>query len=304
MANATDAGRHEDTIEKSIHLFEGERSLVITGMLGLILAAGIFVFIYFQGPIILPEGNLNDAFSFNAAVGIFFVSIAAILPFARLGTRKRQAIRWLLILVALYFYGIETIQNFRGLAPRFTEGGTELDGIASVLFGVVALLFVILLILLMIQFFRIKPPYERPLLILGIRYALVSVLLANMAGIWMSILQDRFVGDAGNLIVLHGMGFHALQTLIIPGWLLEKTNVNERLQKLIIHYGGIAWLLSIILIGLQTGLGRSVFELTFLPILAILLLLVWLYTVIVATVLFIKKWRTKNMDNEHNKSFS
>lgn len=275
--------------EPSIRLFKGERWLVITGIIGFILAAGIAIFIYFKGAIILPEGNMSDAFSFNAAIGIFILSIAAILPLARLGTRKRKAIRWLFILSALYAYVIETVQNFRGLNPRFSSEGALPDIVAGLLFGVISLLLVILALLLTIQFFRIKSPYESPMLILGIRYAFLSVLIANLAGVWMILLQDRFTGDAGNLIILHGLGFHALQTLIFPGWLLERTQVNESLKKTLIHYGGIAWLLSIILIGIQTAIGQPVFELATLPILAGILLLIWLGTVIITFVNFIKK---------------
>lgn len=47
----------------------------------------------------------------------------------------------------------------------------------------------------------------------------------------MILLQDRFTGDMGNIIVLHGIGFHALQTLIFPGWLLEKVQLNERIKN-------------------------------------------------------------------------
>ena len=72
---------------------------------------------------------------------------------------------------------------------------------------------------------------------------------------------------------------------------MEKTQVNERLKKRLIHYGSLAWMLSIILIGFQTALGRSVFELTALPILASMLLLVWLGTAIAASVFFIRKRR-------------
>ena len=42
---------------------------------------------FFKGSIILPVGNMRDAFSFNAAIGIYVLSIAAILPLTRLGTR-------------------------------------------------------------------------------------------------------------------------------------------------------------------------------------------------------------------------
>ncbi|AOZ94689.1 hypothetical protein PNBC_18280 [Paenibacillus crassostreae] len=281
-----------DIVEPLIKVVEKEKGLVATGIFGFILSAGIALYIFFQGKIILPEGNMGDAFSFNAGIGMFILSIAVILPFAKLGTRKRKTMRWFYITAALYSYAIETVQNFRGLNPRFSREGTIIDMIGGILFGAVSLVLVSLAVILMIQFFRMKPPYERPFLLMGIRYAFLSILLANLAGIWMILLQNRSTGADGNLIVLHGIGFHALQTLILPGLLFEKTQVNERFKKLLIHYGSIAWMLSILLIGFQTALGRTVFELTALPILASLLMLVWFGTAITAAALFIRKKRT------------
>ncbi|MEH7254617.1 hypothetical protein V7111_21125 [Neobacillus niacini] len=275
----------------SVKLFEGERALVTTGLIGFILSASIAFYIFFNGSTIAPEGNMKDAFSFNAAIGMFILSIAAILPLARFGVRKRKVVRCFFIIASLYSYVIETIQNFRGINPRFSREGTVVDIGAGMLFGVVSLVLVTLAIVLMIQSLRMKPPYERPLLILGIRYAFFSVFAANMAGIWMILLQGSLTQDGGNIIVLHGIGFHALQTLILPAWLLEKVHVRARLKKWLIHSGSIAWMLSILLIGIQTALGQTVFELTLLPILAGLLLLIWFGTVIVSCGLLFKQMR-------------
>ncbi|WP_228552388.1 hypothetical protein [Gracilibacillus salitolerans] len=281
--------------EPSVKLFDGERWLIITGLIGLTLSIGIALFIFFQGHIRLPEGDMKDAFSFNAAIGIFILSIAAILPLVRFSDRKRKVIRWFFIVASIYSYVIETVQNFRGINPRFSRVGTEIDIVAGILFGVISLVLVALAVILMIHFFRIKSPYERPLLILGIRYAFLSVFVANIAGIWMIILQDRLTGDAGNLIVLHGLGFHALQTLILPAWLLEKAQVKDRIKNRLIHSGSIAWLLMILLIGIHTGFGRSVFELTILPIFGSVLFFIWLASVISAFVFFIKPKSDNNL---------
>lgn len=282
-------------VEQSPKLFKGERALVLTGILGFILAAGIAVYIFIHGPLIAPEGNVRDAFSFNAAIGMFVLSIAAILPLTKFGDAKRKAVRYFFITASLYSYVIETVQNFRGLNPRFSREGAVIDTFAGILFGVVSLVLVALTILLTIHFLRMKAPIKRPLLIIGVRYAFVSVLVANLAGIWMILLQDRFTGEAGNLIVLHGIGFHALQTLIFPAWLLEKAPINDRIKKALIHSGGIAWMLMIGMIALQTALGHSVFELTTLSILAGLSFLGWLGTVVMATVLRMKQRRTNTI---------
>ncbi|WP_338448827.1 hypothetical protein R4Z09_21785 [Niallia oryzisoli] len=275
-------------VEPSIKLFEGEKALVITGIVGFILAVFTKIVIFIQGPVILPEGNLNDVFSFNAAIGSFILSIAAILPLARLKKHKRKLIRWTFVAASLYSYGIETIQNFRGLNPRFSQEATLVDLMAGMVFAVVSLTIVILGLLLMVQFFRIKKPFERHLLIIGTRYAFLSVLAANAAGIWMILLQDRLIGVSGNFIVLHGIGFHAMQTLIIPAWLLEKVQVQEIIQKRLVHIGSIAWMISIIMIGFQTALGRTVFELSTLPILTSLSLLIWFGTALTAAWIFLK----------------
>jgi hypothetical protein len=285
-------------VENSSKFFYGEKSLVITGLIGFILAAGIAVYIFFQGPLIGPEGNVKDAFSFNAAIGMFILSIAAILPLTRFTSGTRKAVRWLFISATIYSYAIETIQNFRGLNPRFSQEGSLIDTIGGMLFGVVSLVLVILTLWLTIHFMRMRAPVNRPLLIIGIRYAFLSILAANFAGIWMILLQGRFTGDAGNLIVLHGIGFHALQTLIVPAWLLEKIHMNEHYKMLFIHMSSIVWMLMIVLIGIQTALGRTVFELTTLPILAGLLLLAWVGTVINVGVLFLKQLRGHTLSTD------
>ncbi|OLS34753.1 hypothetical protein BTR25_21335 [Bacillus sp. MRMR6] len=276
----------------SVKLFEGERGLVITGLIGFILSAGIAIYLFFQGPTILPEGNVKDAFSFNAAIGIFMISIAAILPLTKFAARKRRVIRWLFIFASLYCYTIETVQNFRGISPRFSREGTVVDMMAGILFGVISLLLVILTIVLAIHFLRMKQQHDRSLLIMGVRYAFISVLVGNFAGIWMIILQDRLTGDGGNVIILHGIAFHALQTLILPAWLLEKARIKDEIKKSLIHISSIAWMLSMLLIGIQTALGRTVFELTLVPILTGVLILVWLGTVTTVFVFLINLRRT------------
>jgi hypothetical protein len=140
-----------------------------------------------------------------------------------------------------------------------------------------------------------KRPFERPLLLMGIRYAFLSVFAANLAGIWMILLQNRLTGDGGNVIVLHGLGFHSLQTLILLAWFLERAPVRDWVKKRLIHLGCIAWMLSILMIGIQTALGRTVFELTLLPILGSLLLLVWFATLIIAYVFWIKQRKTNSL---------
>lgn len=271
-----------ELLTSAVSIFKREKALVILGLLGFVIAGYAAVFMFFQGAVVLPEGNIKNVFSFAAALGIFLFSIAAILPFAGFTARKRKVVRRLNIAAASYSYVIETLQNFRGFNPRFSKAGSLVDTLGGALFGVLSLSFVISGILLAVQFLKMKAPLSRPVLIHGIRYALLSVFIANLAGLIMMSLQGRFTGAGGNYIVLHGIGFHSLQTLLLPAWLLEHSKLRPGKQRLLLHTGSIAWLLGILFIAVQTSLGRSMFEVSLFPILALLCLLVWLLTVISA----------------------
>ncbi|GKU77255.1 hypothetical protein [Paenibacillus sp. L3-i20] len=257
-------------------LFAGERLLVMVGLLGLVLAAISALYIGFNGATILPEGNIESVFSFDAALGLFALSIAAIMPLANLSSRNRAIIRWLFIQSALYAYAVETIQHFRGINPRFSEVGTTADTIFGALFGLESFVLIIATVLLAISFFRRRGYEALKPLVLSIRYAFVSTMAAFAGGIWMIALQSRYTGDAGNLIVLHGLGFHALQALPLLGWLLMRSNMDAKITHRWVHIGSISWTLAILFVAIQTVLGRTLFELTLLPILSLVMLLAWL----------------------------
>lgn len=252
----------------SVKLFEGERVLVWAGLLGFLLAAicGIWVLLY--GGERSPDGNVANAFSFNAAFGIFLLSSAAISPLSARSPRKRAFFRWALVLLALYSYGAETIQNFRGVNPRFVEDGSILDHFVGIGFGLVALLLVLVYIFFSIPFFQRQASLTRPEIVLAIRYALLTTMLSFAAGIWISVNQGRYTGLEGNIIWLHGLGFHGLQALPLIAWLTEHSSITTALRHRIIHLTGVAFTLGVIFIGWQTLLGNTLWEWTWLPILA------------------------------------
>lgn len=274
-------------------LFQGERSLVITGLIGFLFATICALYIYTNQPIVLPEGNIKDAFAFNAAIGIFILSIAAILPLAKFTNLNRKIVRCFFVIASLYGYLIETIQHFRGINPRFSQVGGTIDFIAGILFGVVSLALVVFILILAIQFLRTQSSQNRPLLIIGIRYAFLSAIAGNIAGLWMIILQDRFTGVAGNIIVLHGISFHALQTLLLLAWVLEKLQIHQHIKRKMLHLGCSSWSLSILCIAIQISLGKSNFEFSFFPLLTVALLLLWLITFISASKLFLQQYELR-----------
>lgn len=246
--------------KSSVKFFEGEKWLVLTGLLGFLLAGICAVWVLMYGGPVSPDGNVSNAFSFNAALGIFLLSTAAIAPFSAMGMKGRAFFRWSYILLALYSYFAETVQNFRGVNPRFVKSGMPFDNMVGDIFTFVALFLILCYLFLAIQYFRKKAYKRRPALIVGIRYAMIAVMFSFMAGIWISVNNGRIVGVDGNIIVLHGLGFHALQALPFVAWLSDRNSFTANARSKWTHLAGIAYLLALIAIGWQTYLGRSLFE--------------------------------------------
>ncbi|MDR0271458.1 hypothetical protein [Paenibacillus sp.] len=259
--------RNEGTSEE-IRLFKGEKWLVLTSILGFFLAAFCGLWVVVFGKDVAPGGNVLNAFSFNAAIGIFLLSTAAILPYSGLGRRGRAFIRYPYIILTLYAYAAETVQNFRGMNPRFPKEGSPFDVTVGMIFGVVALLLVVFYLVLAIMYFRPKVYQTQPEIITGIRYAMVAVMLSFAAGIWISMIQSRMVGLHGNIIWLHGLGFHALQAVPLVAWLAARSSLSAASRIRMIHLTGISYILGLLAIGWQTVLGHTVLEWSSLPVAA------------------------------------
>lgn len=260
--------------QAALTFWEGEKWLVLTGLLGFVLAAACGVWVMIYGGPVLPNGDVLKAFSFNAALGMFLLSTAAILPFSALGARSRAVFRWVYILLALYSYAAETVQNFRGVDPRFVKGGTPFDIWVGSIFTFVALLLVLFYLFAALSFFRRKAYQLRPELVVGIRYAMLAVILSFAAGIWISFNAGRYVGMHGNIIWLHGLGFHALQVVPLIAWLSEQKGLTATGRKGVIHLTGIAYLIGLLAVGWQTYLGLPVLAWSALPNLACICFLV------------------------------
>lgn len=262
--------RNQETGEtkSEVRVFEGEKWLMIAGLLGFLLAGICGVWVILYGTEVAPHGDVSKAISFNAALGIFILSTAAISPFSALGTKSRAVFRWSYIVLALYSYFAETVQNFRGVNPRFVKNGTAFDEGVGSIFAFVALLLVLFYLFLAIQYFRKKAYKLRPKLVLSIRYAMIAVMFSFTAGIWISINQGRIVGLHGNIIWLHGLGFHALQALPLVAWLTKRSPLTISVLSKFIHITGCAYLLGLVAIGWQTILGFSILEWSVLPLFA------------------------------------
>lgn len=250
-------------------LFEGEKGLVLTGLLGFMLAAVCGIWTLINGGEVAPGGDVSKAFSFDAALGIFLLSTAAILPLSALGERSRFWFRSVYIGLALYSYGAETIQNFRGVNPRFVDSDSAFDQAVGNIFTFVALFLVLFYLYLGIQFFRSNVYKLRPEMALSVRYAMIAVTVSFAAGSWISANQGRFTGAEGNIIWLHGLGFHALQAVPLVAWFVLRTDANARARRALIHIAGSAYLLGLAAIGWQTANGHALMSWSPLPIAAV-----------------------------------
>lgn len=258
--------RREPTALKNLLLREKE--LVMTGLLGFVLAGICAVWVLLYGGPVAPDGDVSKAFSFNAALGIFLLSTAAVSSVSPMRERNKVIFRRFYCLLALYGYGAETVQHFRGINPRFVQDGSAFDYAVANIFAVVALLLVVSYAVFAVSYFRKPSDPSHSEIVLGVRYAMIATMLSFAAGIWISAIQSRYTGPDGNIIWLHGFGFHALQALPLIAWLSGKASFTESYRKQRIHLSGLAYLAGLAAIGWQTYLGRPILEWSAFPFLA------------------------------------
>ncbi|WP_100406965.1 hypothetical protein [Bacillus solitudinis] len=258
--------------EKLYLSVKDEKVMAWIGILGIVLGAICLVIILFKGSVTPPEGDLFKAVSFNVALGIFAITTAFLLPFSTFRPKSRSILRWSIIFLTLYSYSIETIQHLRGLNPRFSTSAGPLDIIFGALFGLFSIAIVIYYVIISINFFRKRTKVSRPLLVSGIRYGMLSTFIAFIGGLWMIALQGRYFGDSGNIIWLHGLAFHGLQIIPLIALLTEKTILSEKLKRRWIHISGVSWLSALLIIGIQTGIGISIFQISIPSVLALCLI--------------------------------
>ena len=224
-------------------LWTRERLVVACGLLAFLLA-GVCLGIAVAGGSwhIRPEGRLLEAVKFEIGVGIYFLTLALLVPFAGMTERGRR--RWVAWTVgnALYFVPIEAVQAIRGLDPRFTTAGSDLDRAAGAVFGLTAIVTIVLFAILVRRFFGRGLIPDQPALRLGIRYAVAAITFAFGSGIAMSLMQTRVVMGSGTLMPIHAAGFHGIQAVPIVPLLLAWSPWSRSTQHRLTHAAGLAWL--------------------------------------------------------------
>lgn len=251
------------------------RPIAWGGFLGIALGLFCLAIALVRGPFIPPEGELHKAITFDIAVGIYLLTIAFLVPSAGFSEKGRR--RWLgwSIAIFAYSYSMETIQTLRGYDPRFSRVAPVPDQILGGLFALVAIGMIVTFVVLAKGFFRRGRSDAHSPVLLAIKYGCAATLGAFAAGLWMSAVQGRHTGAAGNILPLHALGFHGLQAIPIVALLLVWSGASDAETKRYVHITGIAWLVACAAVAWQTFIGRSVLEMAPATIASVFFMAAW-----------------------------
>jgi len=245
------------TIPQILATYREERGVTAVALAGIALGGIAFIAAGLRGAEVPPEGDLMKPATFDVAVGLFILSLVPWLPVSGFAEVARRRWRQWMIGLGIYAFGIETIQQFRGIDPRFSQAEP-----ASQIFGAIffasALGIMSLAVALAVRAFEVPVSGRRGLLVIAARWAGGPMLMGFLAGIWLSANQGRLVGEAGNLLPLHAAGFHAVQAVPLVALMLAWSRVPTEVARRWVHVAGAGWAAACLAIWWQTALGRAV----------------------------------------------
>jgi hypothetical protein len=262
------------TVGSILEAYREERNVVAVSCAGITLGILMVILIGIRGSAIVPpEGDLTKPATFDVAIGLFILSLIPWLP-AVFGEAGRRRWRFWMTLLLIYAFGIETVQQLRGIDPRFSHAEPVSQQFGA-LFFITAMGLMALSIAVAARAFEMSTDGRRGLLVLSARWASASMMIGFLAGFYLSANQGRHVGEAGNLLPLHAAGFHAVQALPLVGLLFAWSTMSSASARLWVHVAGAAWALACVAIWWQTALGRAVTDLSGAGTLAVIFLGIW-----------------------------
>jgi hypothetical protein len=252
-----------------------ERVLFAAGLLGLVVGALGLALTIVHGRMILPEGDLSKAASFDAAIGIFVLTLAVFVSVSPLTQRGRRVWSGIVVALSLISYAMESIQIARGIDPRFTHVGTVLDKLGGAFFLLIATGILVMFVILFAKILRNRASSIAPPVLLAIRYGCAATALGFGTGYLMSAVVGSRYGDAGNILPLHALGFHSLQALPLVALFFVWAGVEASHARFWIHIAGAAWIGACLAVAWQMLAGRPPLALSAANLTAAGLLAVW-----------------------------
>lgn len=270
-----------------------ERALTATALLGIALGIGCAVGIAVRGAeLVGAEGHLRKAATFDVAVGIYLLTLVMLLPLARFSRWGLTAWRVTLVGLTLFAFGMENVQVWRGIDPRFTRVGSATDQVLGGFFFLSAMGMIATFAVLAWKVLARRMDGADGPLLLALRYAGVATFGAFGAGIWMSAVGGSRAGEAGSILPLHALGFHGLQALPLIAILLAWAGVGADRARPWIHAAGAAWVAACAAVAWQTAQGRASLELSAANAVAAGALAAWAAVAVLA----LRAWLRAGMD--------
>ncbi|WP_274363225.1 hypothetical protein [Paenibacillus thermotolerans] len=245
---------------KNERLFGDSKSIVWVGLLGIALSLFFLVIIACKSGFVPPDGDLYKPFSFNAALGLFLLNLAAFIPFSGMTGRGLTIWKRSMALSATGAYLIESIQPLRGIDPRFARNGV----LSDILIGAVGMssLSLSIMVLTGILGWKIfRASGSRKLLLYSLRWSMVLIAIGFAIGfiMFVSVIVSDYRDQYSifNWLAAHGFAFHSLQSFPIVALLLEGRGAQG---KKIINVVGVIWVTVMLLLSIQTYLEQSIVE--------------------------------------------
>jgi hypothetical protein len=219
-----------------------ERLLIGVAVWGFVQAATIAVALVARGRYVAPAGDLVRAASGATSLGIFTLTTAFALSISPLADAERRRYRWVLAYVVGYAYVFELVQGVRGLDARFSYTDTVVDTFFRNIFQLNAYGYLLLALVLAWAFAR--PFTGASARVLGIRYALASLVLGFGAGFLLVFryLMSPFEPRSTDPLLVHAVGLHGFEILVVSTLVLERAARGTRW----IHATGAAYVTGLI----------------------------------------------------------
>ncbi len=229
-----------------------DRALLVAGLLNLAASGAALIAFALDDRLILGVNPWIKPWKFFVSVGIYFVTLAWLLPRVNLSRGVRAMLRWTFIVTMVGEVVLISMQAYRGVTSHFNETSV-FDGAVFSAMGFLIMLNTVAAAALLVYFMRSAVPMPRAVLS-GIRFGLLLFLFASAVGGMMITNKGHAIGvhdggpglpivnwstEGGDLRVAHFIGLHALQALPLLGLLFSRRSQDASVMT--VRLAALAW---------------------------------------------------------------